>query len=58
MAEIERLYDLKEASKIVKVTRQTLYNHIRAGKLKAAKIGRDYKIKESNLRQYIEQGHN
>ena len=58
MAEIEKLYDLKEASKIVKVTRQTLYNHIRAGKLKAAKIGRDYKIKESNLKEYIEKGHN
>lgn len=53
-----RLYDLKEASKIVKVTRQTLYNHIKAGKLKAVKIGQAYKITEANLKQYIEQGHN
>ena len=53
-----KLYDLKEASKIVKVTRQTLYNHIRDGKLKAVKIGQAYKITEENLKQYIEQGHN
>ena len=53
-----RLYDLKEASKIVKVTRQTLYNHIKAGKLKAVKKGQAYKITEANLKQYIEQGHN
>lgn len=53
-----KLYDLKETARIVKVTRQTLYNHIRAGRLKATKIGKEYKITEKNLMQYIEQGHN
>jgi excisionase family DNA binding protein len=58
MVEFENLYDLKEAAKIARVTRQTLYNHIKAGKLKATKIGRAFKITESNLKQYVDQGHN
>lgn len=58
MAEIERLYKLDEVKDIVRVSRQTLYNHIKAGKLKAAKIGRDYNVTESNLKQYIGQGNN
>lgn len=58
MADFEKLYNLKEVAQITRVTRQTVYNHVRAGKLKATKIGRDYMVKETNLKQYIEQGHN
>ena len=56
MADFEKLYTLEEVEKIVRVTRQCLYNHIRDGKLKASKIGREYKVTESNLKQYIEKG--
>lgn len=57
MADFERLYNLKEVAQIARVTRQTIYNHVKSGKLKAAKIGRDYKVTESTLKLYIEQGH-
>lgn len=58
MAEIEKLYELGIVKDIVGVTRQTLYNHIKNGKLKAVKIGHEYRIRESDLKQYLEQGHN
>ena len=58
MDTIEKLYNLKEASVICRITRQSLYNHIKEGKLKATKIGKEYRITESNLKQYIEKGHN
>lgn len=57
MANIETLYDLSEVGKIVKLSRITLYKHINAGKLKAVKIGRNYQVKESDLKNYIEKGH-
>lgn len=58
MAEIEKLYSSEEMANILGVTKQTIYNYIKRGKLKATKIGRDYKAKESILKEFIEKGHN
>lgn len=41
----------KEAAKILKVSKRTLYRYIKSGKLKAAKIGQ-WRIKKSDLDKF------
>jgi excisionase family DNA binding protein len=48
-----KVYTLIEAQEILKVTRRSLYNFIKAGKLKALKIGREWRITHSDLSAFI-----
>lgn len=45
----EKLYKLSEVADYLNVTHQTIYNYIRNGKLKASKIGKEYRITESEV---------
>ena len=47
------LYTVKEVSIILKVTYRTVWTYIKAGKLKAGKIGREWKISESDLKEFV-----
>jgi len=47
-----RLYSLEEVSKLIGVTHRTAWNYVKAGKLKAAKIGGAWKVTEENLRKF------
>lgn len=52
-----KLYTPTEVGEIMKVKNvQTIYRYIRAGKLKAAKYGKEYRITEENLKRFIETG--
>ena len=53
---MEKLYTTAEVAEILKVTQRTVYNYLKAKKLKAAKVGRDWLITESNLKKFIECG--
>ena len=53
-----RLYKLQEVAEILKVSRQTIYNYVTAKKLKATKYGKEYRVTEADLKEFIEQGHN
>ena len=53
-----RLYTLQEVANILRVTRQTIYNYVTAKKLKAVKYGREYRVSEKNLQEFIENGRN
>ena len=44
-----------EASKILKVSLLTIYRYIKAGKLPAYKIGRDYRIKKEEFDKFLEE---
>lgn len=48
-----KLYSLKEVSEITSVSRKTLWHIVKEGKLKAVKIGREYRISEANLLKFI-----
>lgn len=48
-----KLYSLKEVSEITSVSRKTLWQIVKDGKLKAVKIGREYRISEANLLKFI-----
>lgn len=49
-----KLYTTKEVSEILRLKRMTIWNKIQTGELKAHKIGGDYRIKEEDLKKYME----
>lgn len=57
-AEDIKLYTLQEVANILKVSRQTIYNYVTAQKLKATKYGKEYRVTEENLQEFIEKGRN
>ena len=53
---MEKLYTVKEVTEIMNVHRYTIYRHIDEGLLKATKVGKSYRIKESDLKYYLKGG--
>lgn len=51
-----KVYTTKEVEQILKVERQAVMRYIKAGQLKATKIGRSYRITEENLKEFLEHG--
>lgn len=52
------LYKLQEVANILKVSRQTIYNYITANKIRATKYGKEYRITEEDLQEFIKNGRN
>lgn len=50
----EQYYTIDEVAKMLKVVYLTVYRWIQADKLKAYKIQKQYRIKETDLRSFIE----
>lgn len=57
-AEQGKIYTLQEVADVLRVTKQTLYNNIRKGKLQATKVGKEYRITEEQLQDIIKNGYN
>ena len=55
MAEI-KVYTLDEVADILKVTKRTLYNYVKAGKLPAVKMGKYWRVSEESLQAFISTG--
>lgn len=53
MAENLLLYTIAEVATILKITERTVYNYIKAGSLKAAKIGKHWRVKDSDLKTFV-----
>lgn len=51
-----RVYTLDEVAEVLKITRRTLYTYIKEGKLKAVKIGREWRVSEAALQDFINKG--
>ena len=56
MAKIEKVYTLEELSELLHITRRTLYNYVKAGTLKAVKIGREWRVTEKQLEDFLSTG--
>lgn len=54
MADDLLLYTIAEVAKILKVTERTVYNYVKAGSIRAAKIGKHWRIKALDLKAFIE----
>lgn len=53
MNQTDTLLTVKEAAVYLKLNALTLYEYIRAGKLKAVKFGRYYRILEEDLKIFV-----
>jgi excisionase family DNA binding protein len=49
----EKHYTRKEVARILSVHHMTIYREIQRGKLKAVKVGNDYRIPESSIVEYL-----
>jgi excisionase family DNA binding protein len=56
VAQVEKMLSVRQAAEMMNVHTGTLHRWIRAGRLKAAKPGRHWRIPESSLRELIEKG--
>lgn len=50
-----KIYSLKEVEEILQVGQRTLYTYIKDGKLKAFKVGKYWRVKHEDLKEFIEQ---
>ncbi|MEY2669742.1 MAG: Helix-turn-helix domain [Bacteroidota bacterium] len=46
-------YTVEEIAKILKITKENVRAIIRQNKLKAIKIGRELRVKESDLKEFV-----
>ena len=54
MQTTDRLLTVHEVAGIMRVSNMTVYRLIRAGELKAARVGRGYRIRESEVDAYLD----
>jgi excisionase family DNA binding protein len=53
-----KLYTIEEITEILKVTQRTVYNYIKSGTLKAIKVGKYWRVKHTDLEQFLKTGTN
>ena len=51
----EQLLTVQDVAKILRLNPLTVYGYIRAGKLRAAKFGRYYRVSQADLQEFIQQ---
>lgn len=51
-----KLYKLDEVANILKITRRTLYDYIKEGKIKAVKMGKCWRVTHEDLQKCISTG--
>ena len=56
MAKDIEVYTLKEIQELLQVTRRTLYNWIKDGKLKAFRIGKEWRVTKTELERVTNTG--
>jgi len=52
---VENLYKLEEARKILKISDATIRRYIKSGRLRSQKLGREYRITETALKEFLEE---
>lgn len=55
MAEL-KLYTATEVCEILKVSKRTLYNYLRAGQIRGVKIGREWRFAEESVQEFTLRG--
>lgn len=51
-----KVYTLDEVAQVLQITRRTLYTYVKQGKLKAVKIGREWRVSEDSLKDFLARG--
>jgi len=50
-----RLLTVGQVAKRLQFSKMTIYRYIKAGKISAYKIGKEYRIKESDLEKFLDE---
>lgn len=58
MAKDIDVYTLEELTTLLQVTRRSLYNWIKDGKLKAFRVGRQWRVTKQSLKEFMEASKN
>lgn len=53
-----KVYTLEEVVTILQVTKRTVYNYIKSGKLKAVKMGKYWRVSHEDLQDFVKKGTN
>lgn len=56
MAKDIEVYTLEELASVLMVTRRTLYNWVKDGKLEAFKVGRQWRVTKTALEAFTKSG--
>lgn len=51
-----KVYTTDEVQELLKVTKRTIYNYIKAGQIRAIKVGRNWRITEDALKDFLKKG--
>lgn len=52
----KELYKLSEVQELTQLTQRTIYNHIKSGKLRAVKVGGQWRVEKAELNRFIRGG--
>ncbi len=52
--ELSRLLTVAEVASVMRVSRMTVYRLIRRGLLKAIRVGRNYRVRQEDLEEFLE----
>lgn len=50
---MEKIYTIKEIAELLKVNKMTIYRYIKAGRLPAIYLGKEYRVLESDLIAFL-----
>jgi excisionase family DNA binding protein len=56
MPTIDRFLTVQEVAELMRVSTMTVYRLIKAGELRAARVGRSYRLRESDVDTYLARG--
>ena len=51
-----KIYTTTELEEILQVEKRTLYNYIKANQIKAIKLGREWRVTEEALQEFLKTG--
>lgn len=52
----DRLLTVNEVAELMRVSNMTIYRLIKAGELRAARVGRSYRVRERDVDEYLAKG--
>jgi len=53
---MDKYYTVKEVMELLNMCDETIYRYIRSGKLKATRLGKQWRINENNLNELMQGG--
>jgi len=56
MPVVDRLYTTNQVAKLLQIHPLTVLKYINSGKLRAIKLGRVYRVTETSLQKFLEDG--